>query len=338
MQRAGGDRGATAIGIVSSEDRGASAGLGQAARTGHDSAHGESRAGVGQQRGRAVKRDSAVAGEACCGLQCPIVDSDRTRRVTEVGVAGNAQRPGVDLRTTGIGVGGSQGRGAAACLRQRARTRDLAAERVAVGTVERQHAVVDDIADYAATGAAIAELQRAVADRGVAAIGAVGGQDGGAGAGLFDIARARDHAAIGVAVGAVENERPQIDRIADDRSGRAAATDLERTAVDDGGAGVRVGAGQHPGAAAVLGEDGETRAGVANRAGQCVVARIGTAERDGAVLVVAGQRHRAGVGEDDRARTGGFDEGGAGREREQPIGGVARAGIAQRRIISDHQV
>ena len=52
--------------------------------------------------------------------------------------------------------------------------RDHAGKRDGVAAVERQRAVVGDVADDAAAGAAIAELQRAGADRRAAGIGVVG--------------------------------------------------------------------------------------------------------------------------------------------------------------------
>ena len=70
-----------------------------------------------------------------------------------------------DRRAARIGLVGGEREDAGAPLDERARAADDRAKRDVVAAIERQRAVVDDIADDAAGGAAIAELQRAGADR-----------------------------------------------------------------------------------------------------------------------------------------------------------------------------
>ena len=182
--------------------------------------------------------------------------------------------------------------------------------------------------------------QRAGVDAGRTAIAVGGRQDGGSRPHLADAAGAGDRVAEAVAVGTVEGERAaaEDDVVADDRTGRATVAEHQRAAVDHGVAAVGAVAGQHPGAGVVLGEDGGAVARIADRPGQRVVAGIGAAERDGAILAVAGERQRAGIGEDDRAGARRLDQGRARRQREQAVGAVAGAGVAQRRTVADHQV
>ena len=112
-----------------------------------------------------------------------------------------------------------------------------------VGAVEGQRPVVDDVAEDAAVGAAVAELQRAGRDRRAAAIGIDPGEnDGSAGAAVCDDDGARrprrgigEHAAEcrviaklvdGVRAGAIERKVLRI--------GRAGLVHSQRSALKDG--------------------------------------------------------------------------------------------------------
>ena len=101
-----------------------------------------------------------------------------------------------------------------------------------------------------ARGAAVAELQRAGADRRAAGIGVGAGEDRGSGPDLGERAGAADHAGKGHRVAAVEDRARVVDDVADDAAGGAAIADLQRPGADRRGAGIGVGAGEDRGAGA----------------------------------------------------------------------------------------
>ena len=114
------------------------------------------------------------------------------------------QRPGVDGGAAGVGVVSGQRHDTRAVRDECAGAADDSGIGERVAAVEREHAVVDDIAEEPARGAAIADLQRAGRDGRAAGIGLVRGQCQRAGADLDERAGAADDAAIGERVAAVE--------------------------------------------------------------------------------------------------------------------------------------
>src|SRR5699024_8747259 len=98
-------------------------------------------------------------------------------------------------------------------LVHRAAAGDQAGERVGVASVERQSAVVRDIAGKRARGSAVAKLQRAGRDRRAAAVAAVGCQNRGAGADLRNATSTGDRAAKGQAVRTVEGQGAVIGHV-----------------------------------------------------------------------------------------------------------------------------
>ena len=163
-------------------------------------------------------------------------------------------------------------------LGQRAGAADHAAIGQRVAAVEHQRAVVDDVAGDAAGGAAVADLQRAGADRRAAGVGVGAGEDRGAGPDLGERAGAADHAGIGQRVAAVEHQRGVVDDVADDTAGGAAVADLQRPRADRRAAGIGVGAGEDRGSGPGLGE----RAGAADHAG--IGHRVAAVEDERAVV------------------------------------------------------
>ncbi len=171
--------------------------------------------------------------------------------------------PAADRRAAGIGVGAGQDERAGAGLGHRAGAADHAGIGERVAAVEDERAVVDDVAGDAAGGAAVAELQRAGADRRRAGVGVGAGQRQRAGAGLGERAGAADHAADRSSASLRLKMTVALSTmLPDDAAGRAAIAELQRAGADRRGAGVGVVGGQRQRAGAALGE----RAGAADRA------------------------------------------------------------------------
>ena len=94
------------------------------------------------------------------------------------------QRAGADRRGAGVGVVAGQGQCAGAALGDGAGAADQAGIGQCIAAVEDQRSIVDDVAGDAAGRAAIAERERAAADRRGAGVGVVAGQCQRAGADL----------------------------------------------------------------------------------------------------------------------------------------------------------
>ena len=116
------------------------------------------------------------------------------------------QNAATHRRVTGIGVAADNRQGAAAAFDQIAAATDDIAVGKTVAAIERHRAVVHNIAQHRAAGAAIAELQGAGGDCGAAAVEIAAGQDGGAAAFVEQIAAAADNAGIGDGVLAIEGQ------------------------------------------------------------------------------------------------------------------------------------
>src|SRR4029077_11254698 len=97
-------------------------------------------------------------------------------------------------RPAGVGVSVRQDRGAGADLLHAAAAGDRAAERVGVGTVERERAVVSHIAEDRTSGPAVNKLPRAARNGGAAGVGVGAPQDQRAGRGLAEPAAAGERA------------------------------------------------------------------------------------------------------------------------------------------------
>ena len=162
------------------------------------------------------------------------------------------QRAAADRGAAGIGVGPGQRRGAGAALLHRAAAGDDVCEGDRVRAVERERAVVGDVARDRPGGAAVTDLQGAGGDRGAAGIGVGPRQRRGAGTALLHRAAARDVAAERPGAGAIEEKTAVIGDVAGNRSSGAAVTDLQRAAADRGAAGIGVGPGQRRRAGADL--------------------------------------------------------------------------------------
>ena len=122
------------------------------------------------------------------------------------------QRAGVDRGGVGVAVVARDEQRAGAVLVQSAAAADVARDGNRVAAVERQDAVVDDRAAAERTGgAAVADLQRATADRRRAAVAVVAGQDQRAGTLLGERAAARDVGRQGRGVGEVGDDRAPVE-------------------------------------------------------------------------------------------------------------------------------
>ena len=267
--------GAAGVAVGARERDGARGGLGGRSRPAQHARH---RAALQVEKARGVHRGARVQSAAGQVIGADIdravlhiaarlsQHALRLRRASKVkraaahrGIAGrgaqralNHQRTGRNAGAAGVAVGRRQNGNAGADLRDIARTGDGAADRQDIAAVEHQMAVVDHIPADRARGAAIAQLQRAAADRGAAGIGVGAGKNGGAGALLHQIARATDRARQRHRVGAVDHQRAIVDDIANDRARGAAIAQLQRAAGDGGAAGVAVAGGEDGGASACL--------------------------------------------------------------------------------------
>ena len=150
--------------------------------------------------------------------------------------AAQPQRAGADNGATGVSVRGCEDGGARAALLQHATAGDDVGEGEGVRAVDREDAVVGDIAADGAAGAAVAELQRAAVDGCASAVGVVAGKDGRAGKHV-DCARAGNRWRKNVArrrVVEVERARAgtelhgcRIDRARRDRRVARSGTDVQ---------------------------------------------------------------------------------------------------------------
>ena len=181
-------------------------------------------------------------------------------------------------RAAGIGIVGGEHGGAGADLGQGPGSRDQAGEGHGVGAVEGELAVVEHIAQNAAGVAAVAELQGAGRDRRTAGVCVVGGEHGGAGTDLSDASGAEDRAAEARRLGAFEGQPALVEHIAHNAAAGAAIAELQGAVRDGRAAIIRIVAGEHGGAGAVLPD--VTAPG--NDAGQDE--RIGAVEAEQAVV------------------------------------------------------
>src|SRR5262249_41958520 len=121
-----------------------------------------------------------------------------------------------------------------------------------VGAIDREGAVVDDVAHDRSARAAVAELQRRAVDRRAAGIRVRTGTDDGAAALNRDGAAAADAAGIGAGEALAERQRRVV---GDCRSLKAVGVADQRAAAD--GPVLCAAAGQRPRGSADLVEDGE---------------------------------------------------------------------------------
>ena len=167
-------------------------------------------------------------------------DRERASRRENVRRSG-LQRAGVDRRGAGVGVGGSEDSRAGAILLERAGAGDHAAESQRIGSVDRQGAVVRDVADDRSARAAVAELQRAAADRGPAGIRVGPGEDQRSRAGLAQRAGAEDIGGERERVGEIgDDAAPVVDRGGIDRARQPAGAEMERAGFANAGEAERI--------------------------------------------------------------------------------------------------
>ena len=204
------------------------------------------------------------------------------------GSAGHVGAVGARRRHLDDVVAGTDEREAAAD-RDRA-DRIARRERAAIDRGLRQRAGAADRAtgihrQAAGGGDRAVHQQRAGIHRGCAGIGVRSGEVGRTRTVLLQRAGAGDHAAEGDGIGAVEGERPVIENIAHNRTGRPAIAELQRSGVDRRAAGVGVVGRQDGRSGAVLVHS--ARAGDHTAERQCVR----TVEREYRVVEnVAGDR------------------------------------------------
>ena len=117
--------------------------------------------------------------------------SNQRAGARDAALAGQRQGAGRYRGRASVGVLAREGERARAGLGQGARARDHAREGDRIGAVDREGAVVDDVADDRAGGAAIADLQRSGRNRGAARVSVGGCQNERAGAGLGEFRRSR---------------------------------------------------------------------------------------------------------------------------------------------------
>jgi len=114
--------------------------------------------------------------EVKVAVQRPAAEAEPAGSSAEIGIGADDQRPRVDRRAPGVSAVPGQRQRACATLGDRADAADHAGIGQGAGAVEHQRGVVDDVA-YDAAGGAIADLQRAGADRRAADVGVGTGED-----------------------------------------------------------------------------------------------------------------------------------------------------------------
>ena len=219
------------------------------------------------------------------------------------------QRARRDRRSPGVGAAAGEHGRAGARLDDGAWAGDRAAERVLVGAVEIEPAVVRDVANDRAARALIADDQAGAVDRRAAGVGVVARQVDVVG-GHDDAAAAGDRAAEDVLVGAVEIELAVVGDVPGDRTARALIADDQTGAVDRRAAGVGAVAGQIH----IIGADDDAAAARDRAAEDVLVAPVEI--KLAVVGDVAGDRTARALIADDEA--------GAVDRRAAGIGAVAR--------------
>jgi hypothetical protein len=276
--------------------------------------------------GDAVERDDAGAGGGGRDVEGPsrVGEVDLARARNGTGPA-QCQRAGIDGGDATVSVGAGKRQRAAAILGERAGAADHARVGRRIGAVEHKCCVVGDAAGNAAGGAAVADLQRAGADRSDPGVG-IGtgecqragtllGEVEGAGRAVLHDARERGRGGIahrqGVAGSAavvhragageradglievVEGQRPAVRDRARGRKCVGGAPRERRAAVDGGRARIGIGTGERERARAGLGEG----AGAADDPG-----------KGNGVAAVEHERGVVGDVTDDTASRGGIAE------------------------------
>ena len=136
------------------------------------------------------------------------------------------------------------------CLNHVARAGNRPLHRHQVAAVEHERAVIDDVtAAKLARRPAVANLQRAAADRGRARVGVGAREDGRAASHLVKVSAATDDAVERELVLPVEGEHAVVAHVADQRPTGAAVSELQRASLDRRAARIRVRASknQRPG-------------------------------------------------------------------------------------------
>src|SRR5262249_48631783 len=136
----------------------------------------------------------AAAGEPSEVLQRAAGQGEPARCGAEIGVGTDRQRAGPDRGATRVAVVAGEDRLAGAILPHDAGPGDDAAKGQGGGAVDGERSIVDDVARDRPAAAAVAERQRAGADRGVAGVAVVAAQREGAGADLGEATAAGDAA------------------------------------------------------------------------------------------------------------------------------------------------
>src|SRR5262249_42939316 len=210
------------------------------------------------------------------------------------------------------------------------------AEREGVGAVDRERAVVDDVADDRSAGAAVAELQRGSADGGAAGIGVGTGVGDGGTALDRHSATSADAAGIGPGEALVED---QLGIVGDGRALQAVGIADQRAAADVPVLGAS--AGQGPDRGADLVEDGKP-AVLLRRTDSADIEGAEQRSRDYRVAelegVAPGPEHIAVDGETgserERKRTAGEVDGGAAAIDRALVEDAAGSGHVDRAV--DH--
>ena len=295
------DRGGAAVGVGSAQRERAGARLAQACAAAQlcrqrqvgGAAHGQRRSAQG----------SAAAGDAAAGVShrasglVEIADvehagADLQRAAAQRRCAGHQQLAAAQRdRAAVVGlVAAAQRQAGAASLAQGAAAADGAAQRlVDAGAVHQAGPVGQGhraCIGAAAQSAGATDLQRALAHRGVAGVGAEARQAQRARAVLMQRTAAADDAAMAVAVRSIEAQRGVVEHVANP-AGRAAIAHLQHARTDSGAAAVAVVSGQDQEAASVAVFD--QAASAADHASQRLVGARTVAQAG-----AGGQRHRAG--------------------------------------------
>ncbi len=339
-----GGSGQVGIGMVAGEGEGAGAVLGEAAVAADCAGVG----GVGvvvadlELCASAAEREVAGTGETAeshdRGEQQAVVHVHMNRAIGEVDAADGLDLAGVDERIARKVAVRAQGQHARAFLGQSAGAADDPEIYEVIRAIEDEGAVVDDIAEDGAGGAAVAELEGAGADGGGAGVEVVGGEDGGAGARLLDRAVAADDAGVGGGVGTVEDQGGAAagGDVAGDAAGGAAGAELEGAGAERGRARVKIVGGEDEGAGAGFGEPGGAAGVFVDDAADGEVRATGdgvggvgpVGEIDGAGEGVAGAGGHSDVaGREPDVLVVADGVGGGGVDGEAGDGAVARAQI-----------
>ena len=232
------------------------------------------------------------SGDSCRNLKRAAIESNAIGIGTQIVVGGNGNRAGIDGRGAGIGIGTGKGERAAALLRQRAGAGNHTTVSLKCAAGINQGGVVGDFSrvNAAAQNPGAIDRQGAGANRRRARVSVGAGEGERAAAQLCQCAAAGNHPAVGLIHAAGIDQRAAVRRgvciVAAAQIAGPANRECAAATADGGGAGVSIGAGQHPLARANLGQREGAVGVIHNSLGQGVGAGVGAgqAERVGAAV------------------------------------------------------